>query len=115
METENQAAIQRMGKLDFALCRSLSFTPHRKGKDWALPQEDFRAQFYERYRKEAEEYDKDFMKKHDEDLNTTLIFVGYPHSSGARVLTWVSGRSVLRRHRCLHHPGPPSAPARLNR
>jgi len=52
-----------------------------------LPQEDLRAQFYERYRKEAEEYDKDFMKKHDEDLNTTLIFVGYTYSSGARVLT----------------------------
>jgi len=80
-----------------------------------LQQEDFRAQFYERYRKEAEEYDRDFMKKHDEDLNTTLIFVGYAHSSGVHVLTWVSGRSVLRRHRRLHHPGPSSAPARPNR
>ncbi|KAF9642693.1 hypothetical protein BDM02DRAFT_1973732 [Thelephora ganbajun] len=39
-------------------------------------QEDHRATFYEHYRKEAEEYDKDFMKKHDEDLNTTLIFAG---------------------------------------
>ena len=115
METENQAAIQRMGKLDFVPYRSSSFTPHRRGKDWMLPQEDFRAQFYERYRKVADDYDKDFMKKHDEDLNTTLIFVGYPNSSGARVLTWVSGRSVLRRHWRLHHPGPPSAPARLNR
>jgi len=38
-------------------------------------QEDLRAEFYKRYRKEAEEYDKEFMKKHDEDLNTTLIFV----------------------------------------
>ena len=80
-----------------------------------LPQEDFRAQFYERYRKEAEEYDKEFMKKHDEDLNTTLIFVGCPHCSGVRMLTWASGRSVLRRHFCLYYPGPPSAPARLNR
>jgi len=115
METENQAATQRMGKLGFASRRPLSFTPHRKEKGLKLPQEDFRAQFYERYRKEAEEYDKDFMKKHDEDLNTTLIFVGYAHLSGARVLTWVSGRSVLRRHWCLHHPGSPSTPARLNR
>ena len=114
MGTENQAATQRMGKLGFGSRRLLSFTPHRKEKNWMLPQEDFRAQFYERYRKVADDYDKDFMKKHDGDLDTTLIFVGYPHSSGARVLTWVSGRSVLRRHCCIHHPGSPSAPARFN-
>jgi len=40
-----------------------------------LTQEDFRAKFYKHYHKEAEEYDKEFMKRHDEDLNTTLIFV----------------------------------------
>lgn len=33
------------------------------------------AQFYEKYRKEAEEYDKEFLKKYDEYLNATLIFV----------------------------------------
>ena len=38
-------------------------------------QEDIRAEFYKHYRKEAEEYDKEFIKRHDEDLNTTLIFV----------------------------------------
>ncbi|KAF9646404.1 hypothetical protein BDM02DRAFT_3188879 [Thelephora ganbajun] len=38
-------------------------------------QEDHRARFYEHYRKEAEEYGQEFMKKHEEDLNTTLIFV----------------------------------------
>ena len=38
-------------------------------------QGDHRARFFEDYRKEAEEYDKEFMKKYDEDLNTTLIFV----------------------------------------
>ena len=36
---------------------------------------DFRTEFYEHYRKEADEYDKEFIKRHDEDLNTTLIFV----------------------------------------
>ena len=40
-------------------------------------QEDHRAQFFEDYRKEAEEYDREFMKKYDEDLNTTLIFVSF--------------------------------------
>lgn len=38
-------------------------------------QEDHKARFYEDYRKVAEEYDKEFLKKYDEDLNTTLIFV----------------------------------------
>jgi len=113
METENQVAPKRMGKLGVASRRSPSFTPHRKEKDWKLVQEDFRVHFYERYRKEAEDYDKDFMKKYDEDLNTTLVFVGYPHSPGARVLTWASGRSVLRRHWCLHYTGPPSAHPQL--
>ena len=37
---------------------------------------DLRAEFYTHYRKQAEEYDKEFVKKHDDALNTTLIFVG---------------------------------------
>ena len=37
--------------------------------------ENHQSRFYEYYRKEAEEYDKEFMKKHGEDLDTTLIFV----------------------------------------
>lgn len=42
----------------------------------AYPTEgDLRTRFYDDYRKEAEGYDRDFIKKHDEDLNTTLIFV----------------------------------------
>ena len=41
-------------------------------------QEDHKARFYEDYHKVAEEYDREFMKKYDEDLNTTLIFVGHP-------------------------------------
>jgi len=39
------------------------------------PPEDYRTRFYETYRQEAEDYDREFTKKHDEDLNTTLIFV----------------------------------------
>jgi hypothetical protein len=35
----------------------------------------------------AEEYDKEFMKKYDEDLNTTLIFVSFVWDSVVRVLT----------------------------
>jgi hypothetical protein len=51
--------------------------PFCSRKQDTLPtnQEDHQARFYEDYRKVAEEYDKDFLKKYDEDLNTTLIFV----------------------------------------
>ena len=39
-------------------------------------QEDYRTRFYEVYRHEAEEYDREFIKRYDEDMSTTLIFVG---------------------------------------
>ena len=58
-----------------------SFVAARSDLQYSRSQEghsnraDFRAQFYEHYRKEAEDYDKEFMKKHDSDLSTTLIFV----------------------------------------
>ena len=114
METESQVDTRRMDEFGFVLISLITviYSSHRNEKEF--PHEDLRAQFYELYRKEAEEYDKEFMKRYDEDLNTTLIFVGYTHCLNARVLTWVSGRSVLRCHLCLHHPGPSSAPVRLN-
>jgi hypothetical protein len=36
-----------------------------------------RVTFYDKFQREADEYDRDFMKKYDEDLNTTLIFVSH--------------------------------------
>jgi hypothetical protein len=42
-----------------------------------LVQEDHKAQFYTEYCKVAEEHDKEFIKKYDEDSNTPLIFVSY--------------------------------------
>jgi hypothetical protein len=41
---------------------------------------DPRGDFFQVYKREAEEYDKDFIKKYDEDANTTLIFVRHPQS-----------------------------------
>ena len=38
-------------------------------------QEEYRTRFYEVYRQEAEEYDREFIKRYDEDMSTTLIFV----------------------------------------
>ena len=77
--------------------------------------EDYQAQFYKDYRKVAEECDKEFLKKHDEDLNTTLIFVSSPSRSDGPVLMKASGRSVLRRRIRVHHSGPVSASARSQR
>ena len=37
--------------------------------------DDPRIDFYTVYKKEATEYDTDYVKKYDEDLNTTLVFV----------------------------------------
>ena len=37
--------------------------------------EDPRVDFYTMYKRESAEYDMDYVKKYDEDLNTTLIFV----------------------------------------
>ena len=40
-----------------------------------LRTKDSRTDFFAVYRKEAAEFDKDYIQKYDEDLNTTLIFV----------------------------------------
>jgi len=37
--------------------------------------DDPRLDFYTMYKREASQYDADYVKKYDEDLNTTLIFV----------------------------------------
>lgn len=41
---------------------------------------DSRADFFAVYRKEADEFDREYTRKYDEDLNTSLIFVSYPTS-----------------------------------
>jgi len=75
------------GRVCFSLCLPVvnRFNPSCRKEDLGSALEDSRARFYEHYRKEAEEYDKEFMKKHDEDLNTTLIFVRCAYRSGTRV------------------------------
>lgn len=39
---------------------------------------DARADFYAAYQRESSQYDHDYVKKYDEDLNTTLVFVSSP-------------------------------------
>lgn len=40
-----------------------------------LKTNDSRADFFATYRRESEEFDNEYAKKYDEDLNTSLIFV----------------------------------------
>jgi len=49
-----------------------------------------RVEFYDKFQREADGHDRDFMKKYDEDLNT-LIFVSilFAHTSVA-VFIWFS-------------------------
>ena len=65
--------------------------------------EDYQTRFYETYRQEAEDHDKEFIKKYDEDLNTTLIFVSLVRRSGAHLLTWTTGWPVFRRSFRVYH------------
>ena len=41
-----------------------------------IKNDDPQVDFYNMYKRETMEYDAEYMKKYNEDLNTTLIFVG---------------------------------------
>jgi hypothetical protein len=42
-----------------------------------IKHDDPKLDFYTIYKRETTEYDTEYMQKHNEDLNTTLIFVGF--------------------------------------
>ena len=48
-----------------------------------IKNDDPQLDFYTMYKRETMEYDTEYMQKYNEDLNTTLIFVGFciPFSS----------------------------------
>ena len=60
-----------------------------------IKNDDARLDFYAMYKKEATEYDTEYVKKYDEDLNTTLIFVSCMSSTPTSYLTVLVGGSVL--------------------
>lgn len=67
---------RQTGSVSFGRLKIISLTLSYSNKGDTLPvQEGQRAQFYEHYRMLADSYDKKFIKRHDQDLNTTLIFV----------------------------------------
>ena len=72
------------------------FAPNQNDVDTHAQHEGRGAQFYEIYRKAAEDYDKEFLKKR-EDLDTTPILVSSPWRPEERVLVKPPGWTVLRR------------------
>ena len=88
---------------------------HSQKQDANPAQEDHRARFYEDYRKVAEEYDRGFLKKRDDDLNTTLIFVSSILVLDKLLLTRSTGRFVLCGYLRIHHRGRLPAPVRSKR
>ena len=58
-----------------------------------LKSNDPRADFFSVYRRESEEFDRDYARKYDEDLNTSLIFV----SESIRTHPLSADSGVLRR------------------
>ena len=86
-----------------------------RAKQDKLPvdREDHQARFYEVYRKVAEEYDEDFLKKYEEDLNTTLIFVSLAWDCIEFPLTRASGWSLFCSYLRIHRPGRSSDQAQL--
>ena len=64
---------------------------------------DPRVDFYAMYKKESLEYDTEYVKKYDEDLNTTLIFVRHLSSYLINHLIWSL------RPACSPQSAPPSS------
>ena len=77
--------------------------------------DDPRLDFYTMYKREAMEYDTDYVKKYDEDLNITLIFVRHYRSLLQFISLAVVGRSVLCRQLSICHRCPFSTPTRSER
>ena len=78
-----------------------------------------RVEFYDKFRRAADEYDRDFVKKCDEDLNITLVFVGvFAYTSivvSVSDLLEGTGWFILRRYVRFHCRRPRQARARFPR
>ena len=68
-----------MFDMSYCSCRILltacSFHDALRSFFQPIKTEDPRLDFYMMYKREATDYDTNYVKKYDEDLNTTLIFV----------------------------------------
>ena len=85
---EEMTDSRRIGRFSFVPDLNVAETSRNREEETLSPQEDYRSQFYKHYRREADEYDREFMEKYDGDLDTTLIFVSFVRCSGVLVVTW---------------------------
>jgi len=77
-----------------------------------IKNEDPRLDFYTMYKRETVEYDTEYMRNRNEDLNATLIFVRFRVPSyRCTALTIFTGWSILRGQLRLRHRRPVEAPA----
>ena len=88
------------------MLRGRSFKDALRAFFQPIKQDDARLDFYAIYKKEATEYDTDYVKKYDEDLNTALIFVRHLECVLRGHLTLLIGWSILRRQFYLCHQYP---------
>lgn len=98
----NNPRNSRFTPLDCELAKS---SRSRKREILPTDQDDHQVRFYEVYRKVAEEYDKEFLKKYDEDLNTTLVFVSSAQGFSGRMFIVMAGRSLFRCRIRIYHSG----------
>ena len=60
-----------------ALTRSHSIQEALRMYFQPIKNDDPKLDFYTMYKRETTDYDTEYMQKYNEDLNTTLIFVGF--------------------------------------
>ena len=69
------------GEFSYSTLTSHANPLQRRGGDGLkFPRGVLRARFYKNYRKVAEEYDKEFVKRYGGDLNMTAMFVSLSRS-----------------------------------
>ena len=100
--------------LEDAMLKALpSLFPNLLGTAGSNP----RVEFYEKFGREAEDHDREFTDKYDDDLDTTLIFVS-AFSTPTSIVTLICfsgeiGRSVFRGRNWFHRRCPAKPPTKL--
>lgn len=102
----SQVSLSRCSRLRKALTSALKAAS-------AEQEPDPRTHFHEQFRKEAAEYDRDFLKKYHDDLNTALIFVGRLGEIHFLLPKHHLGRSLFCRSIGLHRRDPTADEPRL--
>jgi hypothetical protein len=73
---------------------------------------DKKTNFWNQYKKLADEHDKEFLEKYSTDLDTSLIFVRLCVQIFSAAQSTTKGRSFLCRQLCIHYTNPARASTR---